>query len=386
MKILIVPDISGWIVEDMAINIIQALGNEFDFTLQIAEKEEDSPHPIFNWEQDLSQYDLVYLMLPSYVPANMNPLLLPKVVTTFHGGPATEGQGDHLQRAGFRDMRMSYVSHQTDDRISKNIFSNNKREKIKITQKIDDEWIRKSLLQISKDRGESYQIISRPQVVTGYQEMQISYTRKGFGFTNLFFTPHGVNMEDYQQDSIKEEFVCGYAGWARYLLDAQRDHRRGYWIMEAQQHLNFELKIAGGIPKYNKEDIKVIRAGYPSDKIKVMAVEHDKMQDFYRGISCYLVPDKFAGGPMPVLEAGSMGIPVVCTDAGLCGDIIVDGKHGRVVKTYKEFVDAIAWMRDHPGKRKEMGLRLQEYIRNNRTWEKVAPYWSKFFKGVNDEG
>jgi len=383
-KVLIVPDLSGWIVEDMAINIIQALGDEFEFTLQIAEKDEDCPHPIFSWEQDLSGYDLVYLMLPSYVPENMNPLLLPKVVTTFHGGPASEGQADHIQRAGFRDMRMSYVSHQTDDRISKNTFTNRKREKIKINQQIDDKWIRKELLQLSRDRGDSYQIESRPQIITGYQEVRISYSRKGFGFTNLFFTPHGVNMEDYYQDNIREDFVCGYAGWARYLLDAQRDHRRGYWIMEAQKNLGFNLNIAGGIPKYNKKDIKTIRAGFPSDKIKVMAVEHDKMRDFYSGISCYLVPDKFAGGPMPVLEAGSMGIPVVCTDAGLCGDIIEDGVHGRVVSTYAEFENAIAWMRDHPAKRKQMGLNLQEYIRKNRTWEAVAPYWSKFLKGVNN--
>lgn len=379
-KVLIVPDISGWIVEDMAINIIQALGDEFEFTLQIAEKDSGS-YPVFSWDQDLSKYDLIYLMLPSYVPANMNPLLLPKVLTTFHGGPASEGQGDHIQRAGFRDMRMSYVSQQTEDRISKYPFSNLKKERIKIDQVIDDKWIRESLLQLADD--ETYQIHSRPQVVPGYQEMQISYKRNGFGFTNLFFTPHGVNVDDYFQDNVRDDFVCGYAGWARYLLDAQRDHRRGHWIIEAQKHLGFDLKVAGGIPKYNKKDIKTMKAAFP--KIKTLAVEHDKMRDFYSGISCYLVPDKFAGGPMPVLEAGAMGIPVVCTDAGLCGDIIEDGVHGRRVNTYEEFVNAIAWMRDHPEERKQMGKNLQEYIRKNRTWEAVAPYWSDFFKGVNHE-
>ena len=373
-KILIVPDLAVWIVEDMAINIMNVLGDEFDFTMQIAEED-------FSWNNDNSDYDLIYLMLPSYVPANMNPELLPKVITTFHGGPASEGQSDHLQRAGFRDMRMSYVSEQTNDRISKYVFKNTHTVKnIPLRQPIDARWIRQELLQL-KD-GDSYQIIGTA-MVKKTQEMRIQYSRTGFGFKNLFFTPHGVNMEDYYQDNITDDFVCGYAGWARYLLNAQRDHRRGYWIMDAQNELGFDLNIAGGIPKYNKEDIVTMKSKYPN--VKVLPVEHDKMREYYSGISCYLTPDKYAGGPMPVLEAGSMGIPVVCTGAGLCGDIIVDGVHGRRVNTYEEFVSAIAWMRDHPEERKQMGKNLQEYIRKNRTWEAVAPYWSKFFNGVSDE-
>ena len=375
MKILIVPDLSGWIVEDMAINIMRVLKDEFEFTLQVSEP--DPNVPVFTWQQDLTKYDLIYLMLPSYVPADMDPAMLPKVITTFHGGPASEGQGDHIQRAGFRDMRMSYVSHQTNDRISKNLFTNshNFRKSIKPSEEITGSFIRNTLLQLRDD--ESYQILSNPEV-------RLQYSRRGFGFKNLFFTPHGVNMDDYKQDSIIKDFVCGYAGWSRYLLNAQRDHRRGHWIMDAQRQLVFNLNVAGGIPKYNKDDIKTMKSAYSN--IKVSAVEHDKMQDFYRGISCYLVPDKAAGGPMPVLEAGSMGIPVVCTDAGLCGDIIEDGVHGRKVKNYEQFVKAIAWMRDNPERRKQMGKNLQEYIRYNRTWEAVAPYWAKFFKGVNNEG
>ena len=95
-KVLIVPDISGWIVEDMAVNIMEALKDEFDFTLQVAELEEGKPR--FTWEQDLDKFDLIFLMLPSYVPARL-PVDINKVVTTFHGGPASEGQADHLQRA-----------------------------------------------------------------------------------------------------------------------------------------------------------------------------------------------------------------------------------------------------------------------------------------------
>ena len=378
-KILIIPDLAGWVLDASATNIIRVLSDEFDFTKQFSEP--DDTLPVFSWNNDNSVYDLIYFMLPSYVPANMNPALLPKVLTSFHGGPGSEGQADHIQRAGFRDMRMSYMSGQTNDRISKYIFRNTHTVKdIPLNQVIDARWIRQEFLQLKE--GDSYQILGTA-VVKNSQQMRIQYSRTGFGFENLFFTPHGVNMEDYQQDNIRDDFVCGFAGWVRYLMDAQKDHRRGHWIMDAQKFLGFDLNIAGGIPKYNKEDINTMKSTYPN--IKVLQVEHDKMRDYYSGISCYLVPDKFAGGPMPVLEAGSMGIPVVCTDAGHCGDIIVDGVHGRRVNTYEEFVSAIAWMRDHPEERKQMGKNLQEYIKKNRTWEQVAPYWSKFFNGENNE-
>jgi glycosyltransferase involved in cell wall biosynthesis len=143
------------------------------------------------------------------------------------------------------------------------------------------------------------------------------------------------------------------------------------------------LKVAGGINienKSNNENGFLIQSNLDiKDNIDIGMYPYNKMRDFYKDISCYLVPDKFAGGPFPVLEAGAMGIPVVCTNAGLCGDFIENDVHGKIIETYEEFIDAIKWMKCNPKERKNMGLNLKEYIREQRTWEAVANYWKKFF-------
>ena len=386
-KILIVPDIVGWIIEDMALNIIRVLSDEFEFVLQYADKNAaQMGKEVFSWKNDYSDFDLIFIMSTSYVVNKTDSIK--NVVTTIHGGPETEKQNDYLQMLGHRDMGISYVSNQTKKRLTKEIINDREvvikpngndfvRDEKKVIDKFNDRIIEHLKLRKIDEFDVYHSNISFKKLF-----FRVRYRRKSNGFTNLYFTPHGVNTEFYKQDSISENFVCGYAGWSRYLLSAQRNHRRGFWIMNAQNQLNFDLHIAAGLPEYEKGDIKKLKAAYPSNKIKINSVEHSDMCEFYKGISCYLVPDFAAGGPMPVLEAGAMGIPVVCTNAGLCGDIIEDGVHGKRINTYDEFVNAIAWMRDHPEERKQMGKNLQEYILKNRTWEAVAPYWADFFNCV----
>ena len=64
-----------------------------------------------------------------------------------------------------------------------------------------------------------------------------------------------------------------------------------------------------------------------------------------------------------------MGIPVICTDAGLCGDIIEDNVHGKVVNNYKQFLEAIKFMKHKPKDRNQMGQNLKKYVRENRSWD-----------------
>lgn len=155
--------------------------------------------------------------------------------------------------------------------------------------------------------------------------------------------------------------------------------------MNAWNKGDFKLSIAAGSKDFGgaRNQIKRFKPFVNQyKKIEISLYNKDEMPNFYKGISCYLVPDKFAGGPLPVLEAGAMGIPVICTNAGLCGDIIENNIHGKVINNYGQFYEAIEWMKKSPIKRKKMGENLREYIREYRTWDAVAPYWEEFFNGV----
>lgn len=322
-KILISPDIPGWVCDSMAKGIIKSLSHKFEFTLKYSDGlAKEYNHEVINWYEDIEKYDIIYIMLPSYIPKGLDDYS--KIITSYHGGPGTEGQVEMLMRLGLMRTRMSYVSNQTKERV------------------------------------------------TGKHKLQ------------LYYTPHGVDDSFFDQKKITGDFVCGYAGWIRYLSDAQKKHRRGFWIVDAWRKDNFLLSIAAGI-EINKaihEDIEKMKNRFSSNmKLKINIYPYEKMPDFYKGISLYLVPDKFAGGPVPVLEAGAMGIPVVCSNAGLCGEIIKNNHNGLLIKDQDEFEKSIVYMKHNPKERIRMGNNLRDYIREYRTWNAVSLYWEKFFLG-----
>ena len=314
-KIAIVPDIKGWIMDNFANNIINALSDNFEFTKFYMEEERK-----WNWDYE-NKFDIIYIMLPSYLKRDIK---IEKYRSSFHGGPGIEGQADQINRFGLNGIRTSYVASQVKDRI--------KRYKLKNSE---------------------------------------------------YFTPYGINPTEYNiNHKIKNDKIrCGYAGWLSYILDNQRDHRRIYWINEAQEKLKFNLYFAGGLKQYIKQhQIDIFNEKFKNIKnVHLDFYSREEMKNFYSKINCYLVPDKYAGGPMPVLEAGAMGIPSITTNAGLCGDIIKDKENGLLISGYTKFCNAIKFLMNNPDERIRLGNNMRNYVLEYRTWEKVKNYWKKFF-------
>jgi glycosyltransferase involved in cell wall biosynthesis len=374
-KVLLVPDIKGWVIEDMAFGIKKSLSHKFDFTIKYSDGL--SGGDVIDWKTDYEKYDVVYLMTPSYIPEDLKDYS--KVITTFHGGPGTEGQANMIEIYGLKDMRISYVSNQTRKRLVEADFTSSDR--ISIPKGHNLSSYAKKKLNIKK--------VDKMDVREDGDCYRVGYTKKGFGLTNLWFTPHGVDIDVFTQDKVHDKFTCGYAGWAGYLVGIQKNHRRGRWILDAFGSSNFNLRIAAGIKIAGNRaegDVRMIKKRYDNskalqDRLDIRLYDHKDMPSFYRGISCYLVPDRLAGGPVPVLEAGAMGIPVICTDAGLCGDIIEDGVNGKIISSYTQFLNTIKFMEHNPDERNRMGKNLKEYVRENRSWDAVSKYWEDFING-----
>jgi glycosyltransferase involved in cell wall biosynthesis len=263
---------------------------------------------------DFEYYDLIYIMIPGYIKTVYKPYYH-KIVSTFHGGPGTEGQASDII-AKEKDIKWySYVSTEVKNRVNEST---------------------------------------------------------GNAFENLVFTPHGVDIVKFS-DNIVKKMVFGFAGHASYLLPShtQSKHRRGYWITRVWDKLRFDLRVAGGMVEY-PESIKAFTKQYPDINCELYSKE--KIQGFYRKIGVYLIPDKHAGGPMPALEAGAMDIPLITTNCGLLDDCFSDEIHGLMIKNYKEFFKAIEWAINNPDEMIKMGKNWGEYVRRNRSWDAVKQY------------
>jgi len=84
------------------------------------------------------------------------------------------------------------------------------------------------------------------------------------------------------------------------------------------------------------------------------------LDDVREGIAeaaIYVLPSYREGTPRSVLEAMSMGRPILTTDVAGCRETVESGKNGWLVapRNVHELADAISWMIDHPETWEEMG-------------------------------
>uniref|UniRef100_A0A6M3KD07 Putative glycosyltransferase n=1 Tax=viral metagenome TaxID=1070528 RepID=A0A6M3KD07_9ZZZZ len=271
-------------------------------------------------KENYEKFEIIYVMIPSFIPDDLDDYS--KIRTTFHGGLAVSNQADHIMAEKLSDRipKISYVSRQVKDRVQSS--------KIK----------------------------------------------------NLIYTPYGVDTTRFECGGVYSEdrVMVGWAGWANYLMGKQENQRRCSWIMRSQQDLNYRLKIAGGSPDYPR-GVEIFNELYPN--INCNTYSKDDIPNFYKGINLYLVPDVFAGGPIPVLEAGASGVTVITTPCGICETLIKHNHNGLIVNNYKEFYESIKRLMDDPEGRMKLGRNLREDIHNKRTWESVFNHWKNFLIG-----
>lgn len=98
----------------------------------------------------------------------------------------------------------------------------------------------------------------------------------------------------------------------------------------------------------------------------------------------FCLPSYREGFGMSVVEAQSLGLPAICSDAYGLADTIAEGETGLRCKVQdsQSLADAMVWMLENPGQAKEMGKKGRERVLANFTGEKIVGEWVKFYNGI----
>ena len=88
----------------------------------------------------------------------------------------------------------------------------------------------------------------------------------------------------------------------------------------------------------------------------------------------FVNPSYAEGLPTSVLEAGAMGVPVIATDVGGTGEVIVEGVTGLLTapKDVEQLREKIEFMLKNPAKAKSMADALQKKVRSGFEWGVTA--------------
>lgn len=170
------------------------------------------------------------------------------------------------------------------------------------------------------------------------------------------------NLKENQPRSTKQVFEIVTTGRLCY--------QKGYvFALEAL----LKLKQAGYLFHYHilgegsdREMLEyIIHDMKLSDNVTLHGrVDGELVKKFLINSDIFLLPSIYEGISNAALEAMCVGIPIVSTNAGGMGEVIVDGVNGRVVPTYSSYVmyEAIKWTIDNYEISIQMSIKAKETV------------------------
>lgn len=154
---------------------------------------------------------------------------------------------------------------------------------------------------------------------------------------NVSVVYNGLSIKDFvcqPQGKIRKEFGINSDDYLLCLIGILKPQKGIQYLLGAMKQLSgvekIKLLIAGDgalkeelVTYVEKEKLKnVIFAGYRNDLCEI-----------YTDSDLVVMSSVQEGLPMALIESLAVGRPVVTTDVGGCAEVIIDGEHGKVIKS-----------------------------------------------------
>jgi len=123
-----------------------------------------------------------------------------------------------------------------------------------------------------------------------------------------------------------------------------------------------------------------------NEKIRFLGTRRD-INQLMNAADAYVMSSEWEGMPMVLLEASACGLPIVATNVGGNGEIVLDGQTGFLVppKSPKALAQAMLRMMDIPEEvREKMGKQAREHIEKNFNLDHIVDYWEALYYELLD--
>lgn len=174
----------------------------------------------------------------------------------------------------------------------------------------------------------------------------------------------------------------------RIISVGRLEYQKGYdnlidgFVEVHQRHPGWELDIYGGGTLLHSLKAQIDNLGL-TDVIHLKGVTND-IDAALRTASFFVMPSRFEGFPMVLVEAMCQGLPCVSYDCpNGPSDIIKDGYNGLLIENQNQsaLVKGIEYMIDHPEERKRMGANAPDSIAPYAPG-KIAEKWVRLFNNL----
>ncbi len=219
-------------------------------------------------------------------------------------------------------------------------------------------------------------VIYRAVSTVNLPEDVISSLVKDFGFYKpvILKVRNGVDYNKFTPDEKErsQQFTIFTAG--RFIPRKRFDLLIRAFALLVSSHDNVELLIAGDGPL--KKEMKALTTELNiMDKVKFLGfIKNNEMLEAYRASTIFVLPSKSEGMPMVVLEAQSLGLPVIIGNFASSDELIEDGRTGFIIKSEKpqDWSKALSLLYEDVELRKILGKEARKRIVREFGWKNAA--------------
>jgi glycosyltransferase involved in cell wall biosynthesis len=171
----------------------------------------------------------------------------------------------------------------------------------------------------------------------------------------------GINLGRFSFDDLRDK--DGFT----FLLISRLIHDKG--ILEyidairklKEKGINAKFQILGAVDEKHKRGIpkRLIKSWIDSNTIDYLGKVED-VREFIKNADCVVLPSYREGIPRTLLEASSMGRPIIATDVAGCNSVVIDEFNGLLCKVKDSEDLALKMEKMHKlpfEERREMGRR-----------------------------
>ena len=212
-------------------------------------------------------------------------------------------------------------------------------------------------------------------------EMDKNYLSKYVDVSNCSIIGLATDIEYYKPiDFSKKNKIC-FVGSMQYIPNSEAAMYFAIKVfpLVKKRIPDVQFKIIGANPRKDLlEAVKDIVGVEVTGKV-------DDVREYMKDCKVSVCPVKIAGGIQnKILEAMSMGIPVVTTPEGAEG-IGADENILKVAISEKDFAKKVIDIMKDDSLRNDVATKSREFILNNFSWEKVGDEWDKIIQEVINE-
>ena len=161
------------------------------------------------------------------------------------------------------------------------------------------------------------------------------------------------------------------------------------WLKEVKGH-EYLIKVAKELPDI---EFNIVGDGPLENTFKKVSPDNVNILGYKRGedlVKCYqkcdiyCQPSLYEGLPLSVLEAMSVGRPIVASDVGGISEVVENGENGLLVGSKNEYdlKNAIVELAESEDIRESMGKKNRGKVEDNLTWETVAKDYIKLYENL----